>query len=44
MFLGMVRDHDFESVVLEQMNDKSVSDTGTCASNYVDLCRSIQVS
>jgi hypothetical protein len=44
MFLGIVQDHNFGGIVLEQMNDDSVSDAGAGASNYVDLCRSIQVS
>lgn len=44
MFFRIVQDHDFGGIVLKQMNDNSVSNAGTGASDNIDLCRFIQVS
>lgn len=44
VLLGIVQDHDFGGIVLKQVNDNSVSNAGTGASDNVDLCRFIQVS
>lgn len=44
MLYGIVQDHYFGGVVLQQMNDDSLSDAAAGPSNYLDLHGSVQVS
>lgn len=44
MFLGIAQDDDFGGVMLEQMNDNSISDASASASNNTNLHIFIRVA